>query len=50
VLLLQLKEAGPSVLESYVTKKDYANQAQIVVVGQKLTEEASDIFWQEFKI
>ncbi len=42
--LLQLKEAGPSVLEPYVSKKDYANQAQRVVVGQKLMQAASDIF------
>ena len=43
-LILQLKEAGPSVLEPYVSKKDYANQAQRVVVGQKLMQAASDIF------
>jgi uncharacterized protein (DUF2252 family) len=43
-LILQLKEAGPSVLEPYVSKKAYANQAQCVVVGQKLMQAASDIF------
>jgi uncharacterized protein (DUF2252 family) len=43
-LILQLKEAGPSVLEPYVAKKDYDNQAQRVVVGQKLMQAASDIF------
>ncbi len=43
-LILQLKEAGPSVLEPYVVKKDYDNQAQRVVVGQKLMQAASDIF------
>jgi len=43
-LILQLKEAGPSVLEPYVAKKDYTNQAQRVVVGQKLMQAASDIF------
>ena len=43
-LILQLKEAGSSVLEPYVSKKDYANQAQRVVVGQKLMQTASDLF------
>jgi len=43
-LILQLKEAGPSVLEPYVEKKDYASHAQRVVVGQKLMQAASDIF------
>jgi uncharacterized protein (DUF2252 family) len=43
-LILQLKEAGPSVLEPYVAKKDYASHAQRVVVGQKLMQAASDIF------
>lgn len=43
-LILQLKEAGQSVLEPYVAKRDYANQAQRVVVGQKLMQAASDIF------
>lgn len=44
VLMLQLKEAGPSVLEPYVAKKNYDNQAQRVVIGQKLMQAASDIF------
>jgi uncharacterized protein (DUF2252 family) len=43
-LILQLKEAGPSVLEPYVAKRDYANQALRVVVGQKLMQAVSDIF------
>jgi len=43
-LILQLKEVGPSVLEPYVAKRDYASQAQRVVVGQKLMQAASDIF------
>jgi len=43
-LILQLKEAGPSVLEPHVAKKDYASHAQRVVVGQKLIQAASDIF------
>jgi uncharacterized protein (DUF2252 family) len=43
-LILQLKEAEPSVLEPHVAKKDYTNQAQRVVIGQKLMQAASDIF------
>jgi len=44
VLILQLKEAGPSVLEPYFPKKDYASHVQSVVVGQKLMQAATDIF------
>jgi uncharacterized protein (DUF2252 family) len=43
-LIMQLKEAGPSVLEPYVEKKKYSSQAQRVVIGQKLMQAASDIF------
>lgn len=43
-LILQLKEAGPSVLEPYLEKKDYASHAQRVVIGQKMMQAASDIF------
>lgn len=43
-LFLQIKEAGPSVLESYLRKSAYANHGQRVVVGQHLMQAASDIF------
>jgi len=43
-LILQLKEAESTVLETYVAKKNYASHAQRVVVGQKLMQAASDIF------
>lgn len=43
-LLLQLKEAGPSVLEPHAGPSAYANHAQRVVVGQHLIQEASDLF------
>jgi uncharacterized protein (DUF2252 family) len=43
-LFLQIKEAGPSVLESYVGKSNYDNHGQRVVVGQHLMQAASDIF------
>jgi uncharacterized protein (DUF2252 family) len=43
-LFLQIKEAGPSVLESHLGKSVYANHGQRVVVGQHLMQAASDIF------
>jgi uncharacterized protein (DUF2252 family) len=63
VLILQQKEADHSSLEAYVTKKrDFASQAQRVVVGQHLMQASSDIFlgwmqashgtqfyWRQFK-
>jgi uncharacterized protein (DUF2252 family) len=62
-LILQQKEADHSSLEAYVTKKrDFASQAQRVVVGQHLMQASSDIFlgwmqastgtqyyWRQFK-
>ncbi|MFC2046595.1 DUF2252 family protein [Chloroflexota bacterium] len=48
-LLLQQKEAGPSVLEPYVRRHAYTNPAERVVVGQRLIQAASDMFlgWHE---
>jgi uncharacterized protein (DUF2252 family) len=43
-LLLQVKEARASVLEPYAGKSPFENQGQRVVVGQRLTQAASDIF------
>jgi uncharacterized protein (DUF2252 family) len=43
-LLLQFKEAAPSVLEPYAGKSAYANHGQRVVTGQRLMQSASDIF------
>ena len=43
-LLLQVKEARASVLEPYAGKCPFENQGQRVVVGQRLTQAASDIF------
>lgn len=42
-LFLQLKEAGPSVLEPYLGKSQYQHHGQRVVVGQRLMQSASDI-------
>jgi uncharacterized protein (DUF2252 family) len=43
-LILQFKEAVPSVLEPYAGKSIYANQGQRVVAGQRLMQSSSDIF------
>ncbi|MEU9702601.1 DUF2252 domain-containing protein [Streptomyces sp. NPDC047981] len=43
-LILQIKEAGPSVLEEYLPPTVYRHQGQRVVRGQRLTQAASDIF------
>jgi uncharacterized protein (DUF2252 family) len=44
-LILQLKEAGPSVLETYVDRKSsYNSHAQRVVTAQRLMQATSDIF------
>ncbi|QXI49960.1 MULTISPECIES: DUF2252 domain-containing protein [Pseudomonas] len=48
-LLLQFKEACPSVLAPYAGASEFANQGQRVVTGQRLSQSASDIFlgWTE---
>jgi uncharacterized protein (DUF2252 family) len=43
-LILQLKEAGPSVLEAYLPKRREHQHAERVVIGQRLMQAASDIF------
>jgi uncharacterized protein (DUF2252 family) len=43
-LILQQKEAGPSVLEPYVVARNYDSHAQRVVTNQRLMQAASDIF------
>lgn len=43
-LFLQVKEADASTLEPYVGKSAYANHGERVVQGQRLMQEASDIF------
>ncbi|MGY1802209.1 DUF2252 domain-containing protein [Blastococcus sp. SYSU D00922] len=47
-LLLQVKEAAASVHAEFVGRSRYANQGQRVVAGQRLMQQASDIFlgWQ----
>jgi uncharacterized protein (DUF2252 family) len=43
-LVLQVKEAGPSVLEPYLGASSYANHGQRVVEGQRFMQATSDIF------
>ncbi|WP_409332897.1 DUF2252 domain-containing protein [Trujillonella humicola] len=43
-LLLQVKEAGPSVHEELVGPGPHDNQGERVVAGQRLMQQASDIF------
>jgi uncharacterized protein (DUF2252 family) len=43
-LVLQVKEAGPSVLEPYVRHAKVSNHGKRVVEGQRLMQAASDIF------
>ena len=43
-LFLQVKQAGPSVLEPYLGRSKYAHGGHRVVAGQRLTQAASDIF------
>lgn len=49
-LFMQLKEAGPSVLERYLGASPYPNHGQRVVVGQRLMQATSDVFlgWATF--
>jgi uncharacterized protein (DUF2252 family) len=43
-LLLQFKEALPSVLEPYAGKSRYVNHGERVVTGQRMLQSASDVF------
>ena len=43
-LLLQFKEAFPSVLEPYAGKSSYSNHGERVVTGQRMLQSASDVF------
>jgi uncharacterized protein (DUF2252 family) len=47
-LFLQIKQAGPSVLEPYTGPSGFTNQAERIVAGQRLMQAAGDIFlgWQ----
>ena len=43
-IILQLKEASGSVLETYLPKASYPSQGERVVMGQRLIQAVSDIF------
>jgi uncharacterized protein (DUF2252 family) len=43
-MLLQFKQALPSVLEPYAGKSRYANHGERVVTGQRMLQSASDVF------
>jgi uncharacterized protein (DUF2252 family) len=43
-LVLQVKEATPSVLEPFAGRSDYGSAGQRVVEGQRLMQAASDVF------
>jgi hypothetical protein len=43
-LVLQAKEAGPSVLEEHLPRSPYANHGERIVQGQRLMQAAGDIF------
>ena len=43
-LFLQVKEAGPAVLERFLGKSAFASNGERVVTGQRLMQAASDIF------
>ena len=47
-LILQVKEAVPSVLEAFTGKSEYDHHGQRVVAGQRLMQGATDVFlgWQ----
>jgi uncharacterized protein (DUF2252 family) len=49
-LFLQLKEAGPSVLEAHLGPSEYEQAGQRVVIGQQQIQATSDVFlgWARF--
>jgi uncharacterized protein (DUF2252 family) len=50
-LILQVKEAGPSVLERFLGPSEFDNHGERVVAGQRTMQAASDIFlgWARFE-
>jgi uncharacterized protein (DUF2252 family) len=49
-LFLQMKEAGPSVLEPFAGASEFKNHGQRVVTGQRLTQAASDVLLGWLKV
>ncbi len=50
-LFLQVKEAGPSVLEEHLDGPRYGNHGARVVIGQRVMQAATDVFlgWQRIR-
>ncbi len=50
-LFMQIKEAGPSVLEPYLGASPHKNHGERVVMGQRMMQAASDILlgWSTFR-
>jgi uncharacterized protein (DUF2252 family) len=50
-LFLQVKEAGPSVLEQFVTAREPGHHGRRVVEGQKIVQSSTDMFlgWSHFE-
>ena len=44
MLLLQVKEAKPSVLEPHLGRSEFGHPGERVVVGQRMMQAASDLF------
>jgi uncharacterized protein (DUF2252 family) len=49
-LVMQVKEAQPSVLEAYLGPSEYPNAGQRVVIGQRLMQAVSDILLGWFRV
>ena len=51
-LFLQVKEAGPSVLEPFTGQSEFSNQGERVVRGQRLMQATGDIFlgWERIAL
>ena len=49
-LVLQIKEAQPSVLEEFLAPSEYANAGERVVAGQRIMQASSDIFLGWFSV
>ena len=49
-LILQIKEAQPSVLEEFVGRSEYGHSGERVVAGQRIMQASSDIFLGWFAV
>jgi uncharacterized protein (DUF2252 family) len=51
-LFLQVKEAGPSVLEPFTQPSEFSHHGERIIAGQRLMQAAGDIFlgWERFAL